>query len=190
MSKTSKERILAQASRLFHEKGYAATSMREIAQAVGMEAASLYNHIKGKEDLLAEICTTVSQKYQENVLKVESSGQKAYDKLLALLEAHLGLAFSDPMSVTAFNDEWKHLPSEAKALFTEERRAYENYLQQLLRQAQADQRIIGSLDPSFTVKTMLSSMHWMYFANLPDGSKNRKMIIEQWRQLFMNGIVN
>ena len=143
MSKTSKERILAEASRLFHQKGYAATSMREIAQAVGMEAASLYNHIKGKEGLLAEICTTVSRKYQENILKVESSGEKAFDKFLSMLEYHLELAFSDPMSVTAFNDEWKHLPTEAKARFTEERRAYENYLQQLLRQAQADQKIVS-----------------------------------------------
>ncbi len=47
----SRSRILDAASALFSEKGYAATSMRDIADAVGIKAASLYNHFKGKQEL-------------------------------------------------------------------------------------------------------------------------------------------
>lgn len=47
----SRDRILDDSLVLFSEKGYAATTMRDIAETVGMKAASLYNHFKGKQEL-------------------------------------------------------------------------------------------------------------------------------------------
>ena len=50
-----KEVILKAAAQLFHEKGYKAASMRDLAERVGVEAASLYNHIRSKTELLHDI---------------------------------------------------------------------------------------------------------------------------------------
>ena len=52
---TRKSLILQKAAAMFREKGYAASSMRDLADAVGIEAASLYNHIKSKSEMLHEI---------------------------------------------------------------------------------------------------------------------------------------
>ena len=52
---SKKDFILLRASAMFREKGFPATSMRDLAEAVGIEAASLYNHIKSKSDILQEI---------------------------------------------------------------------------------------------------------------------------------------
>ena len=58
---------------MFREKGYAGTSMRDLANAVGIEAASLYNHIKSKEDLLLQICVAVAQDFFDCLLYTSPS---------------------------------------------------------------------------------------------------------------------
>jgi len=67
--------------KLFHEKGYKAASMRDLAELVGVEAASLYNHIRSKTELLHDICFDVANIFWEHINKVESSEAKPIEKL-------------------------------------------------------------------------------------------------------------
>ena len=52
---TRKQEIIQTAAKLFKEKGYSAVTMRDLASAMGMKAASLYNHINSKQQILKEI---------------------------------------------------------------------------------------------------------------------------------------
>ena len=58
---SKKDVITKKAALLFIEKGFSATSMRDIAEGVGIEAPSLYNHITGKNELLEEICSRIAR---------------------------------------------------------------------------------------------------------------------------------
>lgn len=58
-----KELILSEAAMLFKEKGFGGTSMRDLAEKVGMEAASMYNHIKSKNEILELICFKIANQY-------------------------------------------------------------------------------------------------------------------------------
>ena len=58
-----REIIIEKAATLFKQKGFKSASMREIADVVGVEAASLYNHIKSKNELLNIICFDVANRY-------------------------------------------------------------------------------------------------------------------------------
>ena len=80
-----KEVILKAAAALFHEKGYKAASMRDLAELVGVEAASLYNHIRSKTELLHDICFNVANVFWEHISKVESSDARPIEKLEILL---------------------------------------------------------------------------------------------------------
>ena len=72
--KTTKERIIYESLRLFSEKGYDGVSMREIAAAVEIKAASLYAHFDGKEAIYQAIVDTMKQHYNEKAMRLQIDG--------------------------------------------------------------------------------------------------------------------
>lgn len=67
---STKERIVYESLRLFSQKGYDGVSMREIASAVGIKGASIYNHFKGKEDIFNAIFTEMMKRYDNAAAKM------------------------------------------------------------------------------------------------------------------------
>ncbi len=59
----TKERIIFESLNLFSQKGYEGVSMRDIAAAVGIKGASIYNHFKGKEEILQAIYAEMTKRY-------------------------------------------------------------------------------------------------------------------------------
>src|ERR1044072_5157936 len=84
-----KDVIVQAAATLFLEKGYKAASMRDLAELVGVEAASLYNHIRAKTELLHDICFNVANVFWEHMHKVELSDNTPIQKLETLLRFHI-----------------------------------------------------------------------------------------------------
>ena len=63
------DQIINQSATLFYRKGFQATSMREIAAQIDIKAASLYNHINAKEDLLAAIIMRLANEFVDHINK-------------------------------------------------------------------------------------------------------------------------
>ena len=77
MPKASKrEIILTAAAKLFRDRGYQATSMRDLAEAVELKASSLYNHIGSKEEILKEICMANADKFSDGMQKILNTDDK------------------------------------------------------------------------------------------------------------------
>ena len=119
-----KEVILKKAACLFREKGFKAASMRDLAASVGVEAASLYNHIKSKTDLLHEICFGVANRFMENMDQVESRHLKAIQKIEALIRFHINEMIEHYEEVYVSDREWKHLSDPYLSNFQNQRRMY------------------------------------------------------------------
>src|SRR5437899_411340 len=83
--------IVRAATRLFGERGYPSTSMRDIADAVGILAGSLYSHISSKEALLAQIVDTGLDRYLGAVLPIVDSGDPPDVRLRRAIKAHVEL---------------------------------------------------------------------------------------------------
>lgn len=119
-----KDSIIKTAAKLFKEKGFSATSMREIADKVGVEAASLYNHIKNKNEILNIICFDVANKFNQNINEIEISSLTTLEKVEKLLRFHIDgmLSYFDEVYVS--DREWKHLDNPYLNNIQNQRRTY------------------------------------------------------------------
>jgi TetR/AcrR family transcriptional regulator, cholesterol catabolism regulator len=121
---SKKELILRKAAAMFREKGFAATSMRDLAESVGIEAASLYNHIRSKNEILEAICFDVANKFNSNMDMIEASNPKAIAKVETLLRFHIRQMIDCYEEVYVSDREWKHLEEPYLSNFQNQRRAY------------------------------------------------------------------
>jgi AcrR family transcriptional regulator len=123
-SNTRKDVIISKAARLFREKGYSATSMRDLAEHVGVEAARLYNHIRSKAEILQEICFKTANKFMDHITEVESSDQKSIGKIEAILRFHIRQIVTHYEEVYVMDREWKHLTDPYLSNMQSQRRSY------------------------------------------------------------------
>lgn len=121
---SKKELILRKAAAMFREKGFAATSMRDLAESVGIEAASLYNHIRSKNEILEAICFDVANRFNTNIDIVEASNQNSINKVETLLRFHIQQMVDNYEEVYVADREWKHLEDPYLSNFQNQRRTY------------------------------------------------------------------
>jgi TetR/AcrR family transcriptional regulator, cholesterol catabolism regulator len=121
---SKKELILRKAAAMFREKGFAATSMRDLAETVGIEAASLYNHIRSKNEMLEAICFDVANRFTENLDSVETGSEKSIEKIEVLLRFHIQQMVNNYEEVYVSDREWRHLDEPYLSNFQSQRRTY------------------------------------------------------------------
>ncbi|HCL06346.1 MAG TPA: TetR/AcrR family transcriptional regulator [Chitinophagaceae bacterium] len=119
-----KDVIVTKAASLFREKGFKAASMRDLAEAVGVEAASLYNHIKSKTELLHELCFSVANRFLQKIDEVEAEKISSIEKVEKLLRFHINEMIHHYEEVYVSDREWKHLADPYLSNFQNQRRIY------------------------------------------------------------------
>lgn len=129
---TRKEVIIAEAAKLFREKGFSATSMRDLAEHVGVEAASLYNHISSKAEILQEICFKVANQFMSHIDEVDNSPMTAIAKIEAILRFHIRQMVEHYEEVYVSDREWKHLTEPYMQNMQSQRRAYRQRIAQII----------------------------------------------------------
>lgn len=185
--KTKKQIIFEAAAFLFREKGYSATSMRDLADKVNLKASSLYNHISSKEEILREICFANAQRFEEGMQEVEQMQGTASEKVRALLRLHIQIATEDVTSVTAFNDEWRHLNEPHLSEFKAMRRSYESRFQAII-DAGIKTGAFKPLDSFTALYTIFSSVRWLYDWYKPERKVTPEQLYEQISTLLMSGL--
>jgi TetR/AcrR family transcriptional regulator, cholesterol catabolism regulator len=159
---TKKEVIIHHAANLFKNRGYKAASMRELAETMGVEAPSLYNHIGSKSELLRDICFKTGQQFIEQTEKIAQTSDSPIAKLEAIIRFHIGTMADSFNEVYVANHEWQHLPEPALSDFLHIRRCYEKILLQIIVAGIADGQL-KNINPYAAVLTILSAVRGLEF---------------------------
>lgn len=157
-----KQEIYSKAAQLFREKGYSATSIRDIAENVGLEPSSLYSHIKSKEEILVEICFECADMFEHGMKNILDKGLKPMETIMELVELHCQIAFCNPSSVTVFNDEWRHLPQEYLLKFLKKRKIYEDSFKKIINEG-IREKSIEKISSNTAINLIINSIKWLSF---------------------------
>lgn len=110
-------RVLEAALKLFAERGYAGASVRDVADAAGVKAATIYAHYSSKEHILAELCRVGHEEQYRSVrTAVLASGGDPREQIVAYVRAHVGFHTAYPMLAVVANSELHVLGEELGAV--------------------------------------------------------------------------
>ena len=187
---TKKELIIQKASALFKKKGYSATSMRELAESVGVEAPSLYNHIGSKSELLQAICLKVANEFTSQLDETESSRfGSSIDKIESIIRFHIHMMLEEYDEVFVANHEWKQLPEPHLSNFLNQRRSYEKRLVAIVEQG-IKLNDIKHINPYVAVLTMLASVRGLEFWLRHKKNISVQVLEDDMVSHLLNGITN
>jgi len=187
VKKNRKQQIEETATTLFKERGYAATSMRDLAQVLGIEAASLYSHIKSKEEILQKICFRMAGEFFEAWKGVASENSSFAAKIKKAAAAHVEVITKDTAASAVFFNEWRHLSEPFLSDFLAMRNDYEGRFIQIIEDGIKSGEF-ESVDTRFTMLTILSSLNWTHNWYKPHGSLTPEEIGSRLSKLILNGL--
>jgi AcrR family transcriptional regulator len=171
--------IVRAAGRLFHEKGYSATTIRDIANAVGMRSGSPFYHFKTKHDMLRAVVLEGMGAISEAVAKAADSGKSPRATFEAMLRAHLGqlLGGEGRDFAAALLHESRHLDPEELAEVVALKDRYEAMWRKVLKDLKRAGLIV---DDSQVVRLfLLGALNWTVQWYRPEGSKSIEQIARQ-----------
>jgi AcrR family transcriptional regulator len=182
------DRVLTSAARLFAEDGFAATSVRAVAERARLTKAGLYYHIKEKEDLLFRICEHSIQEILDGARAALARETEPAARLAALIANHCAFFFRHPHNLTVLNRDMGALTGQQREAI----RALEMEYLELIREAFRHGQKRGSfrkLDPTvaaFALLGVLNTLDRWYDAA---GPVPPAALVEQIEAMLMQGIV-
>ncbi len=181
------ERIFAEAVRIFKQKGYHASSVQDIADAVGLKKGSLYHYISSKEELLLEIFERSTGALTKRLQAIIASDLSPTDKLRQAIQAHL-VALCDQLDLyTVYLSESRALTGRVNAKVHAEAERHARLVEQILQEGirSGDFR---SVDSKMVTHAILGMCNWLYQWYSPTGHLSPQEIATIFSDLVLHGL--
>lgn len=186
---TRRREIDEVASELFHASGYAATSVRDIAKALDMQAASLYAHVASKDDVLWSIVEGAATEFEEAVDRAlaDTAAGDAVERLAAIVEAHVEVVTADPERSSVFVTEWRHLSADRRALIAARRDAYEARVRAMIEDGISGGEFRAT-DPAVAAGFLLTALNGIATWYRPDGRLGPDRLADHYVELALSAL--
>jgi TetR/AcrR family transcriptional regulator, cholesterol catabolism regulator len=182
------ERLLAGAAGMFREKGYAATTTRALSALLGIQNASLYHHIGGKEDLLYRLCIVtlddVAGRFGE-VLDLEAEPGQLLD---LLARGYLDQALKDRDRHATMLTEIRSLSPARRDEVVARRDENVAIVLRLVASAQEAEQLRGDIDAKYLTLALFNLLNWSIFWFTPDGDLDRDELGRILSSVFFEGV--
>src|SRR5512136_399130 len=181
------DQLLQTATRLFKEKGYANTSMQDLADALGVQKASLYYYIESKEELLRRLLEHAFTLVGAQIDEIYAADLTPLEKLRRALENHAVTLMDNLNLVSVYIDEYRNLPPRPLKQVLAVRKHYEQTLMQILQEGIAS----GEFRPvniEMTVYGLLGMLNWTVQWFSPTGELSSQEIASILVDLALYGL--
>jgi len=184
---TRRQQIDDAAAALFRERGYAATSVRDIAHALNIQGGSLYAHVASKEDVLWSIVSRAADRFNTHVGPIAAAAGPSASRLREMIRAHVGVVTASQGDAAVFLHEWRFLGDARREQMAARRDAYEA----LFRQAIGEGIAAGDfapLDAKLTATALLTALNGIATWYRPDGALTANEIADAYADLFLSAL--
>lgn len=184
-----KTEIINCAAKLFKEKGYSAVTMRDIAQDLDIKAASLYNHIKSKQEILVLIIIKIAEEFTSVMNEIVVSESSTSQKLEKVINLHITITSRDSNSLACLNNDWMHLTDKELTYFIKMREDYEKNFRNIIKFG-IDSNEIKNINPEVIIFSMLSTLRTLYLWYGKKNGLTETSLKNNMSEVLLNGIVN
>jgi len=182
-----RDQVLDAAARLFSRNGYAATSVRELADEAGFTKAGLYYHVRGKEDLLGAICAESIEAILEEVERAVASSAEPAEQLAAIIGAHVRFFHEHPERLTVLNLEMGRLSAPRRRKIVRLERRYLGALRRVLERGM-NAGALARLDPTVSAFMLLSMVNGLNAWYDPKGRVGCDALIAHVQRIYLRGV--
>jgi AcrR family transcriptional regulator len=182
------DQVRAVALRLFKEKGYHATSMRDIASEVGINKGSLYSYIRSKEDLLIPV---FERAMGPLVARMEAiAGETSLpptERLKRAIHAHVSNVAEHLDELTVYLSEWRQLDTDALSTVRGQRERYAALFYGILQEGVAAGEF-RPMDTRIVMLGMIGMCNYLFRWYRPDGRLTPDQIADELIDMLLRGV--
>src|SRR6476620_7603860 len=183
------EHILSTSARIFAEKSYHSTSMRDISRATGASLAGLYHYCKSKEELLFLIqdhCFgRVLERFEERTKQVDDP----FEKLRIFIDNHLSFFAANMAEMKVLSHEAESLAGDLHKHISGKKEKYAKLARRILKELQQTETISPQVDLTVATYALFGMMNWIYNWYDPKGKLKVSELVENVTRLFMHGFI-
>ena len=178
--------ILRAAARMFRQRGFADTGMRDIAGAADLSAANLYHYFRGKEEILFYCQDRALDRMLAAVVAARKASARATGRLRSVLETHLRILLDEVEGATA------HLQVDAlspvlRARIVTKRDRYERAVRRLITEGM-DAGDFVRTDAALVARGMLGALNWTVTWFRPDGPDPAETVARTLADFLVRGV--
>ena len=177
-TRNSRSDVVAAAGRLFAERGYHGTSMRDLGRELGMLGSSLYAHVESKQDLLVEVVEEGARLFQDSAEEALARGGTAAERLRRLVAGHVAVVLDNSDVVRTFLNEARMLDEVHRARVVDARDAYEAAFRAVVADGVEDGSFGAGTDPKMASIFILSILNAVERWYRSDGALDRAGLVD------------
>lgn len=180
------ERILNVASKVFADKGFHPTTMRDLSRETEMSLAGIYHYVSGKDELLYLIQGRCFSAVLAGAELAVAGGHSPVDRLERFIRHHVSFFASHMNEMKVLSHEANSLGGSRLADINTLKRRYVELLRSLV--ADLDGTGANGVDPQIAAYALFGMMNWIYTWYHPDGPTTPDALAERFAQIFLTGI--
>jgi len=180
--------IYQEAARIFHEKGYEATSVSDIADAVRMTKAGLYYYIESKEDLLFRIINHGLDWLEREVIEPGREIGDPEERLRWLIQHHGQGLCQGSRVIPRLTEEVSSLSPKHQKHIIGRKRRYLEFVRETLEELKSEGKL-RPIDTTVAAFALFGMLLWLPRWYQPDGRLNARQTVENLLNLFLSGAV-